>query len=172
MKQAVWRMLQAWRPGGNHALPIQTGKGRLSGLLDNPQLPIVGTVVIWGCSLALAAWIASGWFWDRAAPAIVQLPTTSLVDPVAASQAIASRHLMGVATVQATGSEGNNSYRLLGLMTSSPGEPGFAILAEGGKGALVVVEGEEIVPGLKLIRILPDQVVVGRDGNTESISLD
>jgi general secretion pathway protein C len=128
--------------------------------------------VSWLSSLTLAAWIASGWFWDRAAPAIVQLPTTSLVDPVAASQAIASRHLMGVATVQSTGSEGNNSYRLLGLMTSSPGAPGFAILAEGGKGSLVVVEGEEIAPGLKLMKILPDQVVVGRDGNTEGISLD
>jgi hypothetical protein len=140
--------------------------------LANLQLPVTGTVVIWSCSLALAAWVASGWFWNRAAPAIVQLPTTSLVDPVAASQAIASRHLMGVATVQATGSEGQNSYHLLGLMTSSPGAPGFAILADSGKGTLVVVEGDEIVPGLELIKILPDKVVVGRDGNTESISLD
>lgn len=64
------------------------------------------------------------------------------------------------------------SYRLLGLMTASDKLPGFAILSANGTESLAIVEGDEIVPGLTLLKVLPNQVVIGREGSTESIALD
>jgi hypothetical protein len=131
------------------------------------------TVVVWVLSVLLAAWIVSGWFWDRAAPAVASLPTAQLTDPTVAVGAVAARHLMGEANFQSESADSRpQSYRLLGLMTASDKLPGFAILVERGKESMVVVEGGEIVPGLTLLKVLPDHVVIGRDGSTENIALD
>lgn len=172
MKQVVWQIPRAWLFRRNPQLQARLRKWSLTDLFSRPQLSVVGTALVWGVSLLLVAWIVSGWIWGQAAPSIASLPTMSLTDPVAASQAVAARHLMGERTTAQAGTEQHGgSYRLLGLMTASKGVPGFAILANG-KESLVVVEGEEIVPGLTLLEVLPDQVVIGREGHTESITLD
>jgi hypothetical protein len=174
MKQVVWQIPRAWLFRRNPQLQARLHKWSLTDLFSRPQLSVVGTALVWSGSLLLVAWIVSGWIWDQAAPSVASLPTTSPIDPVAASQGIAARHLMGERTTAQTGTDEQHrgAYRLLGLMTASRGLPGFAILVNGGKESLVVVEGEEIVPGLTLLEVLPDQVVIGREGQTETITLD
>jgi type II secretory pathway component PulC len=123
--------------------------------------------------LAFAAWVVSGWFWDRAAPGTVYFSTVLETDPVVMAQSVAAKHLMGVHKGQAEGQDiaRRGSFRLLGLMTASDRWPGFAILSQDGKESLVVTEGEEIVPGVSLIKVMSDQVVIRRDERTESIAL-
>lgn len=45
-------------------------------------------------------------------------------------------------------------------MTSTPESVGFAILAEEGKPAMAVLEGETFLPGATLVQILPGKVRV------------
>jgi hypothetical protein len=136
--------------------------------------PAIATGSVWGISFLLAAWIVSGWLWDRIAPAALYFSPVLETDPVAAAHSVAARHLLGVPNTQSTSGDtpGRTSFRLLGLMTASGRWPGFAILSQGGKESLVVMEGEEIVPGVSLLKVLSDQAVIGRDGSTESLTLN
>lgn len=174
MEQVVRLISRAWLPRRSPQQPGQVHQWPLVHWLPRGRLLAGGIAVVWVLSLFLAAWIVSGWFWDRAAPAVASLPTAPLTDPVVAAQAIAAKHLMGEAKAQSGGADAPRpkSYRLLGLMTASDKLPGFAILLANGKESLVVVEGDEIVPGLTLLKVLPDKVVIGREGSTETIALD
>src|SRR5262249_49654513 len=84
-----------------------------------------------------------------------------------------ARHLMGetVAAAAAPAAPPPSQYRLLGAMTASGKQRGFAILSEQGKPAFPVVEGEEIAPGLKLSRVLPDKVVLARGGREHTLPM-
>lgn len=157
-------------------LPENSGRLRSSALVEKVwrQWPALATTSAWGVSIFLAAWIVSGWFWDRIAPAPAFLPMVTETDPVAAASSVAMKHLMGVPKSQPASSDAprRSSFRLLGLMTASSRWPGFAILSQNDREPLVVVEGEEIVPGVSLLQIMSDQVVIGRDGNKESLGLN
>ncbi len=137
------------------------------------HLPAVASVLAWAGALAFSAWVASGWIWNRAAPGVVHYSTAMEIDPLVVAQAVAARHLMGVSGTQAddknAGRQG--SFRLLGLMTASDRWPGFAILSQDGKESLVVTEGEEIVPGASLAKVMGDRVLIRRDGATETLML-
>lgn len=154
-----------------------TGDGireRAFAALSSKFVSASAAAVAWALALAFAAWVVSGWFWDRAAPAAAYFQTVLETDPVAVAHAVAAKHLMGVPKAQpeekSAGSRG--PFRLLGLMTASDRWPGFAILSQHDKESLVVMEGEEILPGVSLLKVMPDQVVIGRDGTTESLLLN
>lgn len=128
--------------------------------------------LIWACCLALLAWIAAGWLWSVTAPARTALPIAENVDPVAAAHAISARHLMGVSPRSGTAKENAlPALRLVGAMTAGGGRAGFGVFVEPGKPARAVLEGEELQPGVRLVRIEPDRAVIRYGGVTQSIPL-
>lgn len=137
------------------------------------RVPAAVSALAWAGALVFSAWVASGWIWNRAAPEAVHYSAATETDPLVVAQAVAARHLMGATGPQsddkAAGRQG--SFRLLGLMTASDRWPGFAILSQDGKESLVVTEGEEIVPGASLAKVLGDRVLIRRDGTTETLLL-
>jgi hypothetical protein len=140
-------------------------------LLD--ALPVLTVAAAWCLTLLVVGWIVAGWFWDMTAPAPLSVPVTGSADPLQAAHAVAARHLMGTAkSASASGAAaGGANYHLLGVMTSSGGSPGFAILAEEGKPPSPVVEGEEVAAGILLQRITPRAVELRRQGTTETVEL-
>lgn len=124
-------------------------------------------------SLLIATWLISGWFWDQAAPAAIALPKARLSDPLEATQSIAARQLMG--STQKTSDSAPPprlaQYRLLGAMTSAGRTRGFAIVAEEGKAAVAVLEGDDVAPGIKLAKVLAEQVQLRYEGRTETLAL-
>lgn len=150
------------------------GAGRSYAILSSRFASASATAVAWALALAFAAWVVSGWFWDRAAPAAEYFQTVVETDPVAVAQAVAAKHLMGVPKVQTEDKSagGRGSFRLLGLMTASDRWPGFAILSQHDKESLVVMEGEEVLPGVTLLKVMSDQVIIERNGTKESLPLN
>jgi hypothetical protein len=116
----------------------------------------------WVLVLALAAWFLVGWFWRFVLPPPPALVHADRPDPVAAVAAITPWQLFGLpapAKPQALAVP-DNPATIWGVMTAGGGRPGVALLGEGEK-ARAVVEGEDIRPGLRLSRVLPDGVIVG-----------
>jgi general secretion pathway protein C len=137
-------------------------------------LPSFVTAAVWFSSLFIVAWIISGWFWDRAAPRAVTLPTTHVSDSLEAAQMIAARHLMGEARNTPAGSVAaprSTQFRLLGAMTAGGRHPGFAILAADGEQAVAVFEGDEVAPGVTLSKVLPESVLMRYGSRTETLGM-
>jgi type II secretory pathway component PulC len=62
-------------------------------------------------------------------------------------------------------------FTLLGTMTASPRQPGFAVLAEAGKPTVSVFEGEDLAPGIRLEKVMPDKVTIIHNGQSETLEL-
>ena len=115
-----------------------------------------------GVVLAYWSWV---WFAPSAvprAPAAVQL----------AGRASAAGGLFGVAQ-QGSGAaaDGSGSLLLMGVMAAADGEVGQAVLRLDGKRSLAVLEGEDIVPGLRLTEVHVDHIVLERNGVRETLAL-
>jgi len=127
----------------------------------------------WIGALALAAWLAAGWFWRLSAPEPFMLVTQQISDPLAAARSVTQRHLFGNAET-APGSVAGvaaRSFTLLGAMTANQQQPGFAVLAETGKPTVSVFEGEEFAPGIRLEKVMPDKVSIISNGRSEILEL-
>lgn len=134
------------------------------------HLPELSVGAGWIAALALTAWLAAGWFWRLSAPEPVALVTQQITDPQAAARSVAQRHLFGDSAT-ASAAAPARAYTLVGAMTGSSRQPGFAVLGETGKPPQSVFEGEEIAPGVKLVKVLADKVMIVRDGRSETIEL-
>ena len=139
------------------------------------SIAIAGT---WACCFFVVGWIAAGWYWQALSPVAVSPAPSPASDPLAASRAVASRHLMGevqpreaAASGTAAAPTGLPKFRLLGAMTSSAQNTGFAVLAEEGKRAISVLEGEEVVPGVTLQAVRPESVVLTQGARSVEIPL-
>jgi general secretion pathway protein C len=127
----------------------------------------------WIGALALTAWLAAGWFWRLNAPEPAILVTQEITDPHAAARSIAQRHLFG-GTETVTGSAVEpaiRSFTLLGTMTATSQQPGFAVFAETGKPTISVLEGDELAPGIRLKKVMPDKVSIIYNGRSETLEL-
>ncbi len=137
---------------------------------DMPQKLLVGAT--WLCALALAAWISAAWYWHFSGAPIQSAQPVPVSDPQAAAQDIASRQLFGAASSVTTASAATTSDLIVtGVSTHWGKRPGFAIIANGAAPANAFIEGEEIAPGIKLLRVLPDAVEIDRNGAREQIKL-
>ena len=125
--------------------------------------------------IALLAWLGATIFWSLTMPT----PSTPVVaiesDPVRAAQSIASRHLFGespqagAALVKAVVLP---DITLRGVVAPSrPGRPGIAVLAIAGKPPVSLREGDEVVPGVTLHRVLPRSVELERGRQVQSLPL-
>lgn len=115
-----------------------------------------------GVVLAYWSWV---WFAPSAvprAPAAVQL----------AGRASAAGGLFGAAQ-QGSGAAaaGSGALRLMGVMAAADGHGGQAVLRLDGKRSLAVLEGEDIVPGLRLTEVHVDHIVLERNGVRETLAL-
>jgi len=124
--------------------------------------------------LALLAWVCAGVYWSLSAPATPRPATGLETDPQRVVQAIASRHLFGMAAANApaAATRGPVDFRLNGIIAAqAQGKPAYAILVPEGKPAQLVREGEEVAPGITLQRVLPREVELSRGGQTQTLSL-
>ena len=124
--------------------------------------------------LALFAWVGAGMLWSLTAPRTSEPSVAMETDPGRAAQAIAGRHLFGEAAAPGAVAKGvvMPDITLRGVIAAArPREPAVAVLAIAGKNAVSVREGDEVVPGVNLHRVLAHEVELERDGQIQSLSL-
>jgi hypothetical protein len=128
-------------------------------------------VAAWCVSMVVIAWVVSGWFWDIMAPRSSPTAVPSMnSDPQAVARAVATRHLFGqTGSGRADAPAPGARYRVIGLMTASHDSPGVAILDKDGARPKVALEGDEIEPGVTLVKVLPGQARLLVDGRSETI---
>lgn len=128
----------------------------------------LGTLVIGALVVVLAAQLAH-WTWVFFAPAPV---TSSAASEGGADIAVAARLFGGNASAPAGAAASASSLRLKGVVAPTPGTAASAIFNTGsGRDVSIYIEGE-VHPGVKLVEVLPDSVVVSRGGVRERIELD
>lgn len=136
---------------------------------------VVVPVIAWLFLLAVLAWVAAGWFWRIAAPAANMGVFAPIADPMNAANEIASRHLFGVNTSSGTDNQPavalSSSLKIIGVLTGNSLSPGFAVVQEDGKNTRPVIEGEDIVPGIRLLKVLAQGVEIQRDGQKDRLML-
>lgn len=137
------------------------------------RLPELSVAAGWIVALGLTAWLAAGWFWRLTAPEPVALVTQQTTDPQTAARSVTQRHLFGDGgtTPGSAAAPPARSFALFGAMTASRRQPGFAVIAETGKPAVSVFEGEEVAPGIRLEKVLADKVSIVRNGRSETLEL-
>ena len=128
----------------------------------------IGALLIVALVLALA-WVLAKWTWVFVAPPAVApaAPAASGVDLAAVMRLFGGSAPPGSATV--TGS--SSGLRLKGVIAPSPADIGSAVFNAGGKDIAVSL-GSEVQPGVKLVSVEPDHVVISRAGVPERIDLD
>jgi general secretion pathway protein C len=124
----------------------------------------------WAVALALTAWIAAIWYWRLAAPRPEQSVYAAQTDPVAAAREVATRHVFGAPAQVATVAP-PSQFQLLGVAANSGPSRGFAILQIVGQQAVPVIQGEELAPGVRLEKILPQSVELSIGGVRQSVPL-
>ena len=126
-----------------------------------------GTLVTALLVIALA-WVCARWTWAFLAPpggasAGAPAPAVDL--------AAASRLFGGDAQVAVGPARGPAGFRLKGVVAPAAGSVGAAVLNVNGKDIAVSIGGE-IQPGVKLVDVEPDHVVISRAGVRERIDLE
>src|SRR5438093_4951316 len=131
-------------------------------------MPALGTLVVIALVLVLA-WQLAHWTWVFVAPP----PVAAIPEGEAAVDLAAVAKLFGAAapggTTDATPSSG---LRLKGVVAPTPGVAASAIFSTGSGRDLAVFVGSEVQPGVKLVEVKPDHVIVTRAGVRERIDLD
>jgi len=127
-----------------------------------------GTFVVAALALVLA-WQLAHWTWVFLAPSpTVSAPATEGT----ADLAVAARLFGGTASGTAVASAATSSLRLKGVVAPTPGTAASAIFNTGAARDLSVYIGNDVMPGVKLVEVLPDAVVVSRAGLRERIELE
>jgi general secretion pathway protein C len=127
---------------------------------------LLGTLVVVALVLLLAYQLAY-WTWIFVAPPKVAAPAAA--QPAVDLAAIA--RLFGAAAPGGA-TQAGSSLKLKGVIAPTPGVEGSAIFSSGGaRDTAVYLEGE-IQPGLKLVEVHPDHVIVSRAGVMGRIDLE
>jgi len=122
--------------------------------------------------LALLAWLGADIYWTLSAAESPRPVTSVETDPQRALQAISTRHLFGVAPAGPAVSSAPADIRLNGAIAAQhPGQRAYAVLVVEGKRPQVVREGEDVLPGITLQRVMSRQVELLRGGQTQILSL-
>ncbi|MFT4171418.1 MAG: type II secretion system protein N [Rhodocyclaceae bacterium] len=125
----------------------------------------------WALALALTAWIAAIWYWRVAAPRPEQSVYAAQTDPAAAAREIATRHVFGAPAQVASEAPPPSQFQLLGVAANSGPSRGFAILQIVGQQPMPVIQGEELAPGVRLEKILPQSVELSIGGVRQTVPL-
>jgi len=124
--------------------------------------------------IAVLAWLGARIFWSlgrSATPAPAMVVET---DALRIAESLAARHLFGEARespVRVAQAKVVADLKLQGVFApTKPGQDAFAILSSQGKPAVAVREGEEILPGVILHRVLARSVEINRDGQIVTLT--
>jgi general secretion pathway protein C len=125
-------------------------------------------------ALALAAWVATDWFWyfkatKRSAPP-AGVAQSQQADARMLSDAIATSSLFGTGRTMVAAPTTAN-VKLKGIIASGPGGTSAAIMNTGTRDEVVPV-GSDVVPGLALEAVYPTHVLVKRGGRIERVDLE
>jgi general secretion pathway protein C len=127
---------------------------------------VIGTIAIVALTLVLAFQLAH-WTWVfMAPPEIAKTP-----DGDAGVDMAAIAKLFG-ATPPATASASTAGLRLKGVVAPDEGPIASAIFSTGGGKDVAVFVDREISPGVKLVEVKADHVIVSRNGVNERIDLE
>jgi general secretion pathway protein C len=128
----------------------------------------LGTLIVVALVLLLA-WQLAYWTWNFAArPSAAARVSASA--PAVDLDRVA--RLFGGARSTAAPGAASSGLRLKGVVAPTPGTTAAAIFARpGGKDLAVFIDGEA-QPGVKLLEVHPDHVVVARAGVRERVDLD
>jgi general secretion pathway protein C len=133
---------------------------------DKPRNGVVGTLAIIALTLVLAFQLAH-WTWVFVAPP--EVAKTS--EPDAGVDMAAIAKLFGAAA-PSSGVASTSGLRLKGVVAPDGGPIASAIFSTGGGKDIAVFVEREIQPGLKLLEVKPDHVIVSRNGVRERIELE
>ena len=64
----------------------------------------------------------------------------------------------------------SSAVRLLGVVAASGDRLGHAVLRLDAKSTVAVLQGEDVEPGLRLVEVHPDHIVLERNGARESVA--
>ena len=127
-----------------------------------------GTLVVAVLVLVLA-WQLAHWTWVFMAPA----PSVSASATEGTTDlAVAARLFGGTASGAPATASAASSLRLKGVVAPTPGVAASAIFNTGGARDVSIYIGNDVAPGVKLVEVLPDAVVVSRSGLRERIELE
>lgn len=134
---------------------------------DLAQTAAIAMVTV--AAVVLLAIVAARWSWTWFAPS----PVPRAQSVTAAGSGAPAGTLFGNAGRD--GSLGSpvrtaNAIKLLGIVAASPGRRGYALVQLEANEQLAVLEGEEIVPGLRLAEIAADHLILERSGTRETLS--
>ena len=126
-----------------------------------------GTILLVALVLLLA-WQLAHWTWVLVAPPRVAATN----DTVQGVDMAAVARLFGATPPAAGGAPSTGGLRLKGVVAPTPGIAASAIFSTGsGRDLAVYVEGE-VQPGLKLVEVHPQHVVLSRGGVRERLDLE
>jgi general secretion pathway protein C len=143
---------------------------------DRSRTAEVAAIACCAVFAALALWLLVRLVWallprDDAALAAASARTPTDAATAAAPRSIAQAHLFGNTPVQATGGGTTTSLILHGTLAEADPKAGIAVIADAGNGERSWRVGEEIVPGIRLLGVYADRVVVVREGAEETLKL-
>lgn len=118
----------------------------------------LAALALLGCVLAYWTWT---WFAPRA---------ELRLQPMGGAPRIESAYELFGGTQRAASAPAGTALTLLGVAAASGGRPGHSLLRVDGRRTLVVREGEEIAPGVKLVEVHADHVVLEREGARETLA--
>lgn len=118
--------------------------------------------------IVLLAWQLAHWTWVFAAPH----PAAAAPARSTADLAVASRLFGGAAPAADVRGTAYSSLRLKGVIAPSPGTVASAIFSTGTGKDIGVLLDSDVQPGLTLVSVEPDHVIVSRAGVRSRIDLD
>ncbi len=129
--------------------------------------------------LGLIAWQLAGLIWLLLAPKpkmpVAIEPRQVRVVQADVGQALAGFHLFGQSKAAAASGEVVDSslpYKLRGIITATKTQPAAAIFSGAEPKETAVREGESIQPGVELISVAANEVLISNNGRRERIKLD
>jgi general secretion pathway protein C len=130
---------------------------------------VFGTLAVIGLTLVLAYQLAH-WTWVFVAPA----PVAAVPESAPAVDLAAVARLFGAAAPTGSSASAAAAYglKLKGVVAPTPGVAASAIFSTGSGKDLAVYVGREVRPGVKLVQVNPDHVIVSRGGVRERIDLE
>lgn len=131
----------------------------------SPKHGLAGNLVVAALTRVLA-WQLAWWTWEFAAPAA---PPSAASAPAAAVDLAAIARLFG-AEATATASDVDGLV-LKGVVAPTPGVAASAIFAPRAGKDISVFIGDDVRPGVRLVEVDPDHVIVSRAGVRERVDL-
>ena len=137
--------------------------------LPAPRASIAGTLLM-VVLVVLLAWQLAYWFWRFAAPApraVVSAPSTA-IDMAAVARLFGAAPPAGSAAAASAGS----GLKLKGVVAPTPGIAASAIFSTGSGRDISVYIDNEVQPGIRLVDVRPDHVILSRGEVHERIDLE